>query len=51
MLESLYQEHLSTCATDEIINGKKVVVLPPTMSKKMKFREFVREQGWKVRRI
>jgi cellobiose-specific phosphotransferase system component IIB len=48
MLQSLYEEHSSSSMTDEVINGKKVVVLPPSISKKQLFRKFAADQGWEV---
>ena len=48
MLQALYDEHKAANSTNEMINGKKVVVLPAAMSKKQLFRKFIADQGWKV---
>lgn len=39
---------MSNHGTNEVMNGKKVVVLPASLSKKQLFRKFVADQGWKV---
>lgn len=48
MLQALYDEHAAEHGTDEVVNGNKVVVLPAVFSKKMLFRKYMADQGWKV---